>query len=163
MLDIVEGMDATLPDLQNRDDVYGLVKEFYRRAFADELLGPIFTEIAHMDLDHHMPIMCDFWETVLFRAGLYRRNTLALHLNLNKKVLLTGEHFDRWLSIWVRNVDEHFAGEKAELAKLQARRIAGSIHRRLQGQSGSEFGSIHSRSAYAAMGTGPVRAADAPA
>jgi hemoglobin len=142
-------MEAGLPDLRNRDDIYALVSEFYRRAFADELLGSIFTDVAHMDLEHHMPIMCDFWETVLFRAGLYRRNALALHVILDKKVPLGAEHFDRWLAIWAQNVDEHFAGEKAELAKVQAGRIAGSIHRRLQGRSGSEFETIHPRDAPA--------------
>jgi len=126
-------------DLANRADVALLVESFYRRAFADQLLGHIFTDVAHMDLDHHLPIMCDFWETVLFQAGLYRRNALALHVALNTKFPLEQQHFDRWLALWIENVDSTFAGPKAELAKTQARRIAGSIHRRLQGRSGSEF------------------------
>lgn len=138
-------MEPAQVDLSTRDDVYSLVSEFYRRAFDDELLGPIFIDVARLDLERHMPIMCDFWETVLFRAGLYHRNALALHVNLNEKVPLTAMHFDRWLELWVANVDEHYVGDKAELAKLQARRIAGSIHRRLQGRSGSDFETIHSR------------------
>lgn len=140
-------MKPELPDLANRDDVFRLVSEFYHRAFADPLIGPLFTEVAHMDLDHHMPIMCDFWETVLFRANLYHRNALKLHTNLHTKSPLDQRHFDRWLAIWVANVDEHFAGEKAELAKLQATRIAGSIHRRVQGRSGSDFETISARPA----------------
>lgn len=135
-------MDAQLPDLRNRDDVYRLVNEFYRHAFADDLLGPIFTEVAHMDLDHHLPIICDFWETVLFRAGLYQRNALAVHVSLNARTPLGAEHFDRWLALWSGTIDDHFAGEKAELAKVQAARIAGSIHRRLRGRSGSDFETI---------------------
>lgn len=138
-------MEPGLTDLRNRNDISALVTEFYRRAFEDELLGPIFTDVAHMDIEHHMPIMCDFWETVLFRASSYRRNALALHVNLNKKAPLGDEHFARWLSIWNANVDEHFAGEKAELAKMQATRIAGSIQRRLDGRSGSDFETIHAR------------------
>lgn len=135
-------MEAQKTDLHDRDDVYRLVSEFYGRALDDDMLGPIFTDIAHMDLTHHLPIICDFWETVLFRAGLYRRDALAMHVSLNARAPLGAEHFDRWLALWSGTVDEHFAGEKAELAKVQAARIAGSIHRRLQGRSGSEFETV---------------------
>jgi hemoglobin len=132
-------------DLRDRADIRDLVAEFYRRAFADPLIGPIFTDVAKMDLEHHLPIMCDFWETVLFGAGLYRRNALQLHVALHARHPLSPEHFERWLELWIANVDEHFRGEKAELAKTQARRIAGSISRRLQGRSGSEFETIATR------------------
>ena len=134
-------------DLTDRTDVEELVTAFYRTAFADPLIGPIFTEVARMDLDHHLPIMCDFWETVLFRAGLYSRNALQVHYVLNARHPLTEEHFDRWLSLWTEAVDDRFVGEKAELAKTQATRIAGSMQRRLAGRSGSEFELIGRRAA----------------
>lgn len=114
-------------DLRDRSDVARLVEAFYRRAFADELIGPIFTDVARMDLAHHLPIMCDFWETVLFRTGRYRRNALAVHLALNARFPLEAEHFERWLELWTQTVDERHEGERAELAKLQASRIAGSL------------------------------------
>jgi hemoglobin len=136
-------------DIGDRADISDLVGEFYRRAFADPLIGPIFTDVAKMDLDHHLPIMCDFWETVLFNAGLYRRNALQMHFVLNTRHPLLPEHFDRWLELWTTNVDEHFSGEKAELAKTQAHRIAGSISRRMQGRSGSEFETITTGAANA--------------
>lgn len=129
-------------ELRDRSDIGRLVGEFYRRAFADPLIGPIFTDVAKMDLDHHMPVMCDFWETVLFNAGLYRRDALQLHVALNAKHALLPEHVERWLELWADTVDELFSGEKAEFAKVQAERIAASIARRLQGRSGSEFESI---------------------
>ncbi|WP_219732654.1 group III truncated hemoglobin [Leifsonia shinshuensis] len=132
-------------DLRSRDDVERLVVEFYRRAFADPLIGPIFTDIAHMDLGAHLPIMCDFWETVLFRAGVYRRNALQVHRDLHALTPLLPEHFDRWLLVWNGAVDDLFAGEKAQLAKVQADRIAGSIGRRLAGSSGSGFETIGTR------------------
>jgi hemoglobin len=132
-------MERERTDLRNRDDVLTLVTTFYRRAFDDELLGPIFVDVARMDLAHHLPIICDFWETVLFQAGLYRRNALQIHLSLNARAPLGAPHFERWLRLWTTTVDDAFAGEKAELAKTQAARIAGSIQRRLQGRSGSDF------------------------
>ena len=132
----------TTRDLQDRADIGTLVGEFYGRVFADPLIGPIFTDVAKLDLEHHLPIICDFWETVLFNAGLYRRNALQVHVALNGRFPLLPEHFERWLQLWVRTVDDMFRGEKAELAKMQAERIAGSISRRMQGRSGSEFESI---------------------
>jgi hemoglobin len=143
-----------LPDLRDRADVTTLVEAFYRRAFADPLIGPVFTEVARMDLDHHLPIITDFWETVLFNAGLYRRNMLQLHVALSGRAPLSAEHFERWLALWAATVDEQFAGPKAEMAKTQARRIAGSLDRRLHGRSGSEFETVLTREAFEGLGFG---------
>jgi hemoglobin len=137
---------VTATDLATRDDVTRLVTTFYSRAFADPLLGTIFTDVAHMDLEHHLPIMADFWQTVLFNAGLYHRNTLQLHYVLHAKHPLHAQHFDRWLQLWIGTVDDLFEGPVAELAKEQASLIAGSIRRRLHGRSGSQFESIGQRS-----------------
>ncbi|MGW9629118.1 group III truncated hemoglobin [Agromyces sp. NPDC055520] len=143
---------TALRDIRDRADIARLVESFYLRAFADPLIGPIFTDVAHMDLDHHLPIMCDFWETVLFQTGTYRRNALAMHVAINAKYELEAAHFDRWLELWVVNVDEQFAGDAAERAKVQARRIAGSIGRRLAGGSGSALETVSSRARLEAEG-----------
>jgi truncated hemoglobin YjbI len=132
-------------DLANRDDVERLVVAFYETAFRDPLVGPIFTDVAHMDLAAHLPIMCDFWETVLFRTGAYRRNALQVHVVLHERHPLTDAHFTRWLQLWTATVDELFAGPAAERAKLQATRIAGSMVRRLAGGSGSAFETVGRR------------------
>ncbi len=126
-------MTDTTPrtDIRDRDDIAALVTEFYTRGFADPVLGYIFIDVAEMDLDAHMPVMCDFWETVLFQAGLYRGNAFNVHLTLHQQEPLTPMHFQRWLDIWERTVDDLFAGPRANLAKVQANRIAGGISRRL--------------------------------
>lgn len=132
-------------DITGREDILHLVDTFYTRAFADELIGPIFTEVVHMDLARHMPIMADFWQTVLFKAGLYSRNALAIHFNINAKAPLGLEHFNRWLQLWTNTVDELFSGEKAEMAKVQAHLIAGSLHRRVTGRPASQYSTISMR------------------
>lgn len=119
-------------DIRDRQDIEHLVVTFYRRAFKEEVLGPIFVDIVKMDLEAHLPIMCDFWETVLFQAGLYRRNAFQVHVDINRLEPLTPMHFQRWLDLWETTVDDLFAGEKANLAKMQASRIGGSIRRRLE-------------------------------
>lgn len=142
-------MDGVPHDLRNRDDVEELVVAFYETAFRDPLIGPIFTDVAHMDLAAHLPIMCDFWETVLFRSGAYRRNALQVHVSLHARHPLTDAHFARWLELWDATVDERFAGPSAERAKLQASRIAESMQRRLAGRSGSAFETLTRRDAAA--------------
>lgn len=129
-------------DLTDRADVEQLVSTFYQSAFTDPLIGPIFTDVAKLDLDHHLPIMCDFWETVLWSAGKYRRNALQIHFVLHARHPLGSEHFDRWLQLWTQNLDAQFSGPIADRAKLQATRIAGSMQRRLAGRSGSDFETI---------------------
>lgn len=132
-------------DIAGRRDISRLVAEFYRRAFADDLLGPVFVDIARVDLSVHLPVMCDFWETVLLRAGRYRRNALRPHIVLDAEVKLTSAYFARWLALWAATVDERHVGEKAELAKVQAARIAGSIGRRLRAQPATELLTIRSQ------------------
>lgn len=122
-------------DIANRDDLVLLLTDFYGRAFRDDLIGPVFVDVAHMDLAAHLPVICDFWETVLFRGGQYRRNALLPHQRLHTRAHLTPEHFGRWLMLWLATVDDRYVGPRADLAKLQATRIAGSMSRRITGQS----------------------------
>ncbi|MGE2720326.1 group III truncated hemoglobin [Mycolicibacterium celeriflavum] len=120
-------------DLATRADVEALLIRFYTRAFRDDLLDEPFAELASRGLHEHLPVMCDFWETVLFRAGLYRRNTLHAHRSVHKQTPLATSHFARWLSLWSKTVDEMYRGPVAEHAKIQAARIATAMHRRLTG------------------------------
>ncbi|CAO5177558.1 hemoglobin [Frankia sp. AiPs1] len=126
-------------DLASREDIAALVTAFYGRAFADPLLGPIFIDVARLDLAAHLPIICDFWESVLLRLGTYRRDALHVHAVLHARSPLTPAHFARWLDLWTSTVDDLYQGERAERAKLQAGRIAGSLQRRLAGEPASEL------------------------
>ena len=46
------------------------------------------------------------------------------HIALNKQYRLSEEHFEVWLRLFNRTVDELFAGSKADEAKAQAVQIA---------------------------------------
>jgi len=120
-------------DIGDRAAIAELLTDFYGRAFRDELLGPVFVDVARMNLADHLPVMCDFWETVLFRSGGYRRNAFHPHRQLHARANLTPAHFARWLQLWCATVDDRHAGPKADLAKLQATRIAASMCRRITG------------------------------
>ncbi len=102
----------------------------------------MFVDVARLDLDAHLPVMVDFWMTVLFRTGAYRRNLLQVHVDLNERTPLTPAHLDRWRELWEQTVRDRHAGEVAELAVTQADRIADSLGRRLNGASPSDLTTI---------------------
>ena len=137
-------------DITAREDILVLLRDFYGRAFRDELLGPVFVDIARMDLDAHLPLIGDFWETVLFHTGSYRRNALAPHQRLHTLAGLTPAHFARWLALWRATVDDRHAGPKAELAKLQAARMAGAMSKRITGSADLGGGAGSPRAVVAA-------------
>ena len=112
-------------DIETRADIDDLLHRFYGRALQDETIGYIF-EIAKLDLEHHLPIIGDFWETLLFGTGGYQkhgRNPLQIHGELHLKTPLLPAHFRRWLEIFRTTVDENFSGERADFAKSRAEAI----------------------------------------
>ena len=62
----------------------------------------------------------------------YSGGAFRPHAELHAKVRLREGHFTRWLNLWSRTVDELFAGERAELAKAHAHRVAQAFLGRLQ-------------------------------
>jgi hemoglobin len=132
-------VNADMPDLHTREDVQALLRRFYGRAFDDELLAERFADLCARGLEEHLPVMCDFWETVLFRAGLYHRNALVAHRRVHHQTPLTAAHFARWLTLWKSTVDQMYQGPVAEHAKIQAARIATATHRRLTGTDAPEL------------------------
>src|SRR5688572_4242998 len=97
-------------DITTREDIKLLVNRFYEKVNKDSLLSPVFS---HVDWPHHLPIMYDFWSSMLFGDQTYRGNPFQKHLPLPIK----SQHFEQWLKLFTETVNENFAGEKAEEVK----------------------------------------------
>ena len=116
-----------LKDVESRADIDRLMGVFYERALGDPVIGYIFTDVAKLDLEHHLPIIGDFWESLLFGTPTYQkhgRNPMLVHKDLHEKSELVLEHFERWLEIFTKTVDDLFDGENAEHLKMRAGAIA---------------------------------------
>ena len=122
-----------MDDIRDRADCERLVRAFYGRALTDPLIGYLFTDVAHLDLEEHVPQITDFWETILLGARSYGGGAFAPHVSLHRKSPLRDGHFERWLVLWHQTVDELFAGPVADLAEAHADRVAHAFYRRLQG------------------------------
>jgi hemoglobin len=96
--------------LDTREAVMKLVDSFYIKVKADELLGPIFNNAENFQWETHIPIMYDFWETLLFDAAKYKGNTMRKHIELNQRTPLKKEHFNRWKQLFYETIDNEFEG-----------------------------------------------------
>ena len=111
-------------DIENRNDIELLMKKFYSRLLADPSINYLFLDVAKIDLPHHMPILVDFWDMVLFHADTYRKNAIEPHLKIHRQSPILKHHFETWLSHFSDSIDELFEGDKAREAKEKALSIA---------------------------------------
>jgi hemoglobin len=111
-------------DIQTRADIEIFIQAFYKKVIIDETIGIIFTKIFPINWEHHIPLIVDFWETILLDNPVYKRNAMAVHFDINKIFPLQKKHFDAWLYLFNATLDEMFEGTKTTLAKKRAEGIA---------------------------------------
>ncbi|MBD2715959.1 group III truncated hemoglobin [Microvirga sp. STR05] len=121
-------MSLPLPDIQSEADIKLLVDTFYQKVNEDELLNPVFNGFAHVDWARHLPIMYDFWSSILLGSSRYHGRPFPKHMPLP----IDATHFQRWLELFEATLDELFAGPKAEEAKVRALNIATMFEYRLR-------------------------------
>jgi hemoglobin len=113
-----------MTDIKTRNEIIILVDQFYGKVNQDQLLAPVF---AHVDWPKHLPIMYNFWSSMLLGDQSYQGNPFQKHIALP----IEPRHFDRWLELFIETVDENFTGAKAEEVKTRAHNIAGVFQHRL--------------------------------
>ena len=123
------------PDINSRADIERFIVSFYDTVKEDPTIGYIFTDIAHMNWETHIPVIVDFWETILLDNPVYKKNAMEVHYDLNKKIPLQKEHFNSWLTLFNAAVDEFFEGKTASLAKTRAKSIADLMLFKMQNEN----------------------------
>jgi hemoglobin len=111
-------------DITDRDDLLLLIDLFYKKLLADDTISYLFTDVAKINLAHHLPVLIDFWDSLLFQSDTYHKNAMQPHIALHQQSPLQKHHFETWLRYFNESVDTLFAGEKAFMAKEKARSIA---------------------------------------
>lgn len=101
-------------------DIKLLVDTFYQRIKDDELLAPIFNERIQDRWPEHLEKMYKFWQTVLLDQHTYLGAPFAPHAHLP----IDATHFNQWMALFTKTVDELFTGLKAEEAKWRAAKMA---------------------------------------
>lgn len=111
-------------DIKNKQDIIILVDAFYQKIKTDSTIGYLFTEVAVVNWEKHLPIMYDFWDNILFHTGNFNGNPMMKHRALNQKSNLTQNHFEHWTKLWKKTVDNLFEGNKANEIKVRADNIS---------------------------------------
>jgi len=113
-------MGNSKKDIKSSEDIKLLVNKFYKKVNKDDLLAWIFNDFAKVDWETHLPVMYDFWSTVLLYTKSYKAHPFDVHINLP----VEKKHFERWVKLFKDTVDEHFSGKIAEEAKSRASSIS---------------------------------------
>ena len=133
-------------DITDRADLEALLRRFYGTVLVDDILAEPFTAVREVTgLDAHIPLMADFWETILFKVRRYQGRVQDVHGRVHDTTALSTHHFIRWLTTWYDTVDGMYVGPLAERTKRQAARIAWSMHRALTGGDDAELNTLVER------------------
>ena len=112
-----------------------LVRSFYDRVRADEMLGPIF-DARIKNWEPHLQQMCAFWSSVALMSGRYHGAPMPKHLPLP----VDAAHFDRWLALFEATAAEVCPPEAAAHFVERAHRIAASLELGVAGANGVLLG-----------------------
>lgn len=121
-----------IKDIENRADIELLVNTFYGRVMQNATLGPVFTDIARINWEQHLPRMYSFWASILIDEHSFSGNPMQKHTELSKLTPMNEATFAEWLLLFTTTVDDLFAGEKAGEAKSRAANIARLMLNKIQ-------------------------------
>ena len=134
-------LEVTREDIVDRDDIELLVRNFYRDAAMDDVLGPVF-EAAHVNWNTHIATPIDFWAWQLLGEPGCDGQPLRAHEPVHARTPLSHSHYERWVELFCDTIDASFQGLHAEIAKRRGRKMAAAMERLLSGVSGSGMAPI---------------------
>ena len=117
-----------------------MVHGFYQRLLKDPVMAPVFLEVAGIDLQQHLPTICQYWYKMLLGEQDYQRHMMAKHRALDDREPLTGEHHERWLGHFMANLEGRFAGPMTDRARLIAQRVMHNLYMQLSARRGHGSG-----------------------
>lgn len=111
-------------DLDSPEEIAEMVRRFYADVAMDELLGPMFNDIAQVDWSEHLPKLTAFWCRALLGRQGYLGNPFRAHARVHQRQSFTRAHFERWLSLFHETLELGWTGPNADRASELARNVA---------------------------------------
>mgnify|MGYP000471736549 FL=1 len=112
-------------DITSRKDIELIISKFYKKLLADKDMLPFFEEIVKSNhLEAHIDTITNFWEDILLYTSNYSSNVMQKHLDFDKKVKFTKEHFSIWVNYLSVTIHDNYEGQNAQNMKDRASSIA---------------------------------------
>ena len=122
---------STWQDLNTPDAIREFIRRFYDKVLADDQLGPIFLDVAAIDIEEHREILEAFWRKLLLGEKAYDRHMMDIHRAVHKRHGFSEDNFRRWLQYFEATLDEGYRGDYAHRARFLARSIATNLQEAL--------------------------------
>lgn len=119
------------PDVSNKADIELVVRAFYQKIKTDLVIGDFFTSVFPVNWETHIPLMCAFWESVLFFTGDYEGNPIETHQRIHLQKATTPAHFQQWIIVFDATVNQFFEGANAEKMKQHTKAIAAIMMKKI--------------------------------
>jgi hemoglobin len=118
-----------MKDIAGKEDIKIFVNKFYGKIREDEKLEPVFAgRIPAENWPKHLERMVSFWNTILFLQREYTGSPFQKHVGLP----VDNSHFEHWVELFHKTIDEDFAGKQADEAKRRAENMGKLFSHKLQ-------------------------------
>jgi hemoglobin len=128
-------------DLDSPEEIAELVRRFYADVAQDDLLGPVFEDVAAVDWSEHLPKLTAFWCRALLGQVGYAGNPYRAHALVHARQPFTTAHFERWLSLFAEVISA-WSGPNHDRALELVADVARVHSRQLTGEEVSIVGAL---------------------
>ncbi|WP_426574942.1 group III truncated hemoglobin [Aquihabitans sp. McL0605] len=125
-------------DLDTPEEIVEMVRRFYQDVAQDDLLGPLFNDVAQVDWNEHLPKLTRFWCRALLGMEGYVGNPYRSHVLVNDRSPFTMAQFERWLELFHDAVELGWVGPRVDQALALAHNVADVHSNQLVGRSAAE-------------------------
>jgi hemoglobin len=115
---------APTRDLDSPEEIAEMVRRFYADVTMDDLLGPMFNDVARVDWGEHLPKLTAFWCRALLDLTGYVGNPFRAHALVHDKQAFSPAHFERWLTLFHETLELGWTGPNADRAAELADNVA---------------------------------------
>ena len=115
---------APTRDLDSPEEIAEMVRRFYADVAQDELLGPLFNDVARVDWSEHLPKLAAFWCRALLGLSGYAGNPFQAHAAVHERSAFAPAHFARWLALFHETLELGWVGPCADRAAALAANVA---------------------------------------
>lgn len=112
-----------------------MVRRFYADVAMDDLLGPVFEDVAQVDWSEHLPKLTAFWARALLGEPGYSGNPFRSHAEVHAQAPFTPAHFRRWLTLFHETIELGWVGPRADRARELADAVARVHSEQLVGEA----------------------------